>query len=166
MKKNIKIEDKRIYLKTLTEENASEKYCSWINDPSVHEYLESKKKTVEELKQYIKLRYNDPNCLFLGIFLKSNSSHIGNIKLEPIDFKNKEATLGILIGDKKFWNQGFATEALKLVVDYAFKELKLDEVNLGVYKENIGAIKVYKKTGFKIYDEDEKVYKMKVLKEN
>ena len=62
------------------------------------------------------------------------------------------------------WNKGYATEALKMVLDYSFNKLHLDEINLGVYKENTGAVKLYEKCGFKIYDEDDKTYKMKVIK--
>jgi len=164
MKKlNFKIEGNRIYLRSLTESDASERYCSWINDQEVNIYLDSKKITVNELKNYIRVRDKDPNCLFLGIFLKSNREHIGNIKLEPIDFIEKKATLGILVGDKDYWNKGIATEAIKLLISYTFEKLELNEINLGVYKQNFGAIKAYLKTGFKVFDEKEDAYKMRVL---
>jgi len=164
-KKELKIDGQRIYLRILTKYNGTEEYCSWINDKIVNEYLETKKTTIEELRDYIKIRYNDPNCLFLGIFLKDNNFHIGNIKLEPIDFNKKTGTLGILIGVKKFWIKGFGTEALKLLINYAFNTLDLEEINLGVYKENIAAINAYEKSGFTIFKENEKGYKMRVLKD-
>ena len=158
----IKIDGKRIYLRPLDENDASEDYCSWINDKEVNKYLESKKTTVENLKKYIIRRYYDPNCLFLGIFLKNKDIHIGNVKLEPIEFKKRIATLGILIGEKKSWNKGLATEALKSLIYYAFSNLKLDEINLGVQKKNIGAIRAYQKCDFRVYEETEKGYKMKL----
>ncbi|MGB2728969.1 MAG: GNAT family N-acetyltransferase [Halobacteriota archaeon] len=148
--KKIKIEGKKIYLKVLDEENATQEYCDWLNDPEVNEYLETKEATVEELKRYIKEKKESPNCLFLGIILKENNKHIGNIKLEPIDFNDKKATLGILMGDKEYWGIGIGTEATKLLVGYAFNSLDLKEVNLGVLSENKAAIKVYKKAGFQI----------------
>lgn len=164
VKKNINIEGERIYLRPLKEEDASEDYCSWINNMEVNKYIDSKETTIEELKNYINKRWYDPNCLFLGIFLKNKDIHIGNIKLEPIDFEKRKATLGILIGEKEYWNKGYATETLKTLTSYAFNSLRLNEINLGVYKENIGAIKAYEKTGFKIYEENERSYKMRVLK--
>jgi len=148
--KNLKIEGERIYLKSLTEKNATRKYCQWLNDPEVNKYLETRKATILQLKKYIKEKNQNPNCLFLGIFFKENNEHIGNVKLEPIDFKERKATIGILIGNKNYWGKGIGTEATKLLVDYAFKKLKLKEVNLGVISENKAAIKVYKKAGFKI----------------
>lgn len=164
VKKNINIEGERIYLRPLKEEDASEDYCSWINNMEVNKYIDSKETTIEELKKYINKRWYDPNCLFLGIFLKNKDIHIGNIKLEPIDYEKRKATLGILIGEKEYWNKGYATETLKTLTSYAFNNLRLNEINLGVYKENIGAIKAYEKTGFKIYEENERSYKMRVLK--
>ena len=164
VKKNINIEGERIYLRPLKEEDASEDYCSWINNMEVNKYIDSKETTIEELKKYINKRWYDPNCLFLGIFLKNKDIHIGNIKLEPIDYEKRKATLGILIGEKEYWNKGYATETLKTLTSYAFNNLRLNEINLGVYKENIGAIKAYEKTGFKIYEENERTYKMRVLK--
>ena len=43
----------RIYLKVLTENNATEEYCSWLNDAEVNRYLETRKTTIQELKEYL-----------------------------------------------------------------------------------------------------------------
>lgn len=164
LNKQILLEGQRIYLRILTVNDASEKYCSWINDSDVNRFLESKKITIEELQEYIEDKYNNLNCMFLGIFLKNNKVHIGNVKLEPIDLKEKKATLGILVGEKNYWGKGYATEALKLLINYCFNIIDLKEIDLGVKKNNIGAIKSYNKAGFKIYKETEKVYRMKIVK--
>jgi len=145
-----KLEGRKIYLKTLLAKNATEEYCNWLNDPEVNQYLETRKATISELGKYIKEKNENPNCLFLGIFFKENRKHIGNIKLEPIDFKNQKATISILIGEKDYWGRGIGTEAITLFVDYGFKNLNLKEINLGVISENKAAIKVYEKAGFKI----------------
>lgn len=148
--KKMKIGGNRIYLRKLDEKDATQKYCDWLNDPEVNKYLETKRATIEELRRYIKEKNKNPNCLFLGIFFKEDEKHIGNIKLEPIDFKNKKVTLGMLIGDKEYWGKGLGTEAAKLLVDWAFDNLELEEVNLGVISENKAAIRIYEKAGFRI----------------
>lgn len=144
------IDGERIYLRELNEEDASQNYRNWLNDPEVNKFLETKKTTIIELKEYIKEKKDNPNCLFLGIFLKDTKEHIGNIKLEPIDFENKEATLGILIGTKTYWGRSICTEAVKLLVNYAFNDLNMDRITLGVISENKAAIKCYIKAGFEI----------------
>lgn len=146
----MRINGRKIYLKTLTEKNATEEYCRWLNDPEVNKYLETRRATISELKKYIEEKNRNPNCLFLGIFYKKNNKHIGNIKLEPIDVRNHRATLGILIGDKNYWGKGIGTEAIKLLIDYAFNKLNLKEINLGVISDNKRAIRVFKKIGFQI----------------
>jgi spore coat polysaccharide biosynthesis protein SpsF (cytidylyltransferase family)/RimJ/RimL family protein N-acetyltransferase len=144
------INGKRIYLRELKGKDASQDYCNWLNDPVVNKFLETKKTTIEELRQYIKEKKENLNCVFLGIFLRDTNKHIGNIKLEPIDFKNKEATLGILIGNENYWGQSICTEAVKLLVNYAFNDLNLERIDLGVISENKAAIKCYLKAGFRI----------------
>ncbi len=137
-----------ITLRLLSEENATERYASWLNDPEVNKYLETRQVTVPELKEFIASKNSSDEALFLGIFWNENDLHIGNIKLEPIDFENKTAVVGILIGEKDYWGKGVATEAIKLISDYAFSELELKEVTLGVISEHIAAIKAYEKCGF------------------
>ena len=141
---------KRIYLRKLTSKDASQEYCEWLNDPEVNRYLETRKATIQELKDYIKKKNHSKKCLFLGIFDKKKKKHIGNLKLEPIDTKKKRATFSIMIGDKNYWGAGYGTEATKLIVDYAFNNMNLEYVNLGVISKNIIAIRVYEKVGFKI----------------
>ncbi len=146
--KETKINGEMIYLRELNETDASQKYCSWLNDPIVNKYLETRESTVEEVKEYIKNKRDNKNCLFLGIFSSENNIHIGNIKLEPIDFINRKAMLGMIIGDRDYWGKGIATEATKLVVKHAFEKMGLEEVNLGVIPENKAAVRVYEKVGF------------------
>jgi RimJ/RimL family protein N-acetyltransferase len=148
--KKIKIDGERIYLKSLVIKNATKEYCRWLNDPEVNKYLETRHATIGEIKKYIIEKNKSSNCLFLGIFVKKNKKHIGNVKLEPICFKTHKATFGILIGDKMCWGKGIGTDATKLIIDYGFKKLGLSKIDLGVISENVGAIKAYKKTGFKI----------------
>lgn len=148
--KKLKIDGKAICLSPLDESCATKEYCSWLNDPDVNKYLETKQATIAGIKKYIEEKNKNPNCLFLGIFSKKNQKHIGNVKLEPIDFKERKAIFGILIGDKSYWGKGIGTEATVLLVNYAFNNLKLKEIGLGVLLQNKFAIRVYEKVGFKL----------------
>ncbi|MFC1723149.1 GNAT family N-acetyltransferase [Nanoarchaeota archaeon] len=150
MIKDVMIIGDRIYLQNLTLEHASEEYAGWLNDSEVNRYLETRKATIDDLKQYIQKQIDNPNSLFVGVFDKESKTHIGNIKLEPIDWSRRTAVFGILIGDKNYWGKGIGTEATKLIVDFAFKSLDLKEIELGVISTNIPAIHVYKKVGFVI----------------
>jgi len=140
----------RIYLRRLELNDINKNYLSWLNDKKVNYYLETGHTPVSmtELRDYFNRVSNTENCIPIAIVCKKTDKHIGNLKLEPIDFKHKKATLGVLIGDKKYWGSGYGTDSLKVVLKYCFNNLNILRVNLGVYAEHKAAIKLYKKVGF------------------
>lgn len=143
------LKGERVYLRALTKADATPVYASWLNDGDINKFLATKSATIPELEEYINKKNSQSDALFFGIFLNSNDQHIGTVKLEPIDIVNKKATIAIMIGDKVSWGKGFAKEAMRVLIDYAFRALKIEEINLGVLLQNENAIKVYKKLGFK-----------------
>lgn len=151
----VTIRSDRFYLRVLEESDASEKYASWLNDPIVNKYLETKETTIEKLKKYINEKLESGTCLLFGIFLNENDQHIGNVKLELADFEEKHENLGIFIGERDYWGKGIATEVIGLITDYALNNLGVDKLCLGVLSGNDAAIRVYEKCGYKKF----KVYK-------
>lgn len=123
----------QIYLRRLTEDDATEKYVSWMNDPEVNQYLESRfvTHTIESTKAFIRSVTNDNNYQF-GIFLIETNEHIGNIKVGGINHNHKYGDIGFIIGEKAYWGRGIATEAIKLATDFAFNELHLHKLWGGV----------------------------------
>lgn len=73
---------------------------------------------------------------------------IGNSGFHNLDWRNRSAEVGILIGEKIFWNQGFGSEAVRLLVTHAFNTLNLHRVYLRVFEDNTRAIRAYEKAGF------------------
>lgn len=148
--KNIDIESERLTYKRVSSEHISEDYVSWINDSEVNRYLETRGNyTLDLLKAYIEQQYNKAT-FFWAIHLKDSNKHIGNIKIDPINFETKSGEYGILIGDKSNWGKGYASEATIRIIDYCFDELKLIKITLGVIEDNVSAVNLYKKLGFKI----------------
>jgi RimJ/RimL family protein N-acetyltransferase len=58
------------------------------------------------------------------------------------------AELGIHIGEKKYWNQGYGTKAIQLLLRHGFESLNLHRLWLRVFETNQGAIRSYEKAGF------------------
>lgn len=146
------IDGERIYLRIINLSDANKKYCRWLNDREINQYLESRfeKWSLKKLKDYIRKTKEDKDYIFLAIVTKDTNIHIGNIKLGPINRHHKFADMGIIVGDKAFWGKGVATEAIELMVSYAFNTLKLHKLTAGAYANNVGSIKAFKKAGFKI----------------
>lgn len=75
---------------------------------------------------------------------------IGFIVIHSIEWNNRAGLLAIGIGNAEDRSKGFGTDALKLILRYAFYELNLDRVGLEVIEYNGGGIRAYEKVGFQI----------------
>ena len=75
--------------------------------------------------------------------------HIGNIGLHDLDWKNRNAQLGVVIGEKAYWGLGYGTDAIKALLRFAFDEMNLHRVQLRVFEFNERAIRCYRRCGFR-----------------
>ena len=158
------INTERFQLKTLTVDDATEEYLSWFSSSKeVGEYIAYAKTNadINKLRQYVKEREDREDVLFLGIFTDSGQ-HIGNIKYEPINLKDKSATMGILIGDKEWRGKGVATEVIKDSGKYLKVNYKIKYIDLGVNKDNIAAVSAYKKMKFKVIKKTDHGFMMRL----
>jgi RimJ/RimL family protein N-acetyltransferase len=73
---------------------------------------------------------------------------IGNCSFHAIDWRNRSGEVGIVIGEKRFWNQGYGTETMHLLVKHGFETLNLHRIWLRVHATNLRAIRSYEKVGF------------------
>jgi len=144
------LEGERIYLREIRLSDVNENYHRWMNDPEVTRYLECRfsNNTMEAIKDYVETILQDRNNIFLAIILKNGHRHIGNIKIGPINRMHRFADVGLLIGEKDCWGKGYATEALRLVADYAFKTLNLHKLTAGAYATNKGSERAFIRAGF------------------
>lgn len=148
--KNGVIGGERIYLRRLVLADVTPRYCRWLNDPEVNRYLESRfrRHTLRSLERDVQGMLADARNVFFAIVLRDGDRHIGNIKLGPILKEHRLADMGILIGEKDCWGQGYAAEAIQLLVGYSFQVLRLHKVTAGCYASNQGSLKAFLKAGF------------------
>jgi len=97
----------------------------------------------------IKTRCADPNIILFTICTINPDRPVGLTAFFHIDWIGRVATYYIAIAESENWSRGYGFETTKLMVDYAFSTLNLNRVQLNVYKENLRAVSVYKKIGFK-----------------
>ncbi len=74
---------------------------------------------------------------------------IGFVALHSIEWNNHSGLLAIGIGESQNRNKGYGTDALKIILRYAFHELNLNRVGLDVIEYNTRAIRAYEKAGFR-----------------
>lgn len=148
MKSRVTLETQRLFLEPLSSSHASERYVNWLNDNEVNKYLETKSGyTIEKLNEYLE-SIEKSNIRAWAIHLKQTGTHIGNVKIDPISFRNRNAEYGILIGERKSWGKGYAYEASEKVFDFCFTDLNLRKITLGVVSANQSAVKLYERMGF------------------
>jgi [ribosomal protein S5]-alanine N-acetyltransferase len=144
------IEGERIFLRAVLASDVTERYARWMNDPEVSRFLESRFRpsSPETIAAYVRKMEEAPDFLFLAIVLKEGGLHIGNIKAGPIDWVHRFAEVSLLIGEKDCWGKGLGTEAIRLIVRFAFETLNLHKLTACAYADNHGSIKAFQKAGF------------------
>jgi ribosomal-protein-alanine N-acetyltransferase len=141
----------RLLLRDIQLDDATPTYMSWMNDPEVVRYTESRYSdhSLESLRKFILTNTESQNNLILAITTLSDNQHIGNIKLGNINFFHGSADIGIIIGDKRCWGKGYASETIELIIRYAFTTIGLIKLTAGVYAPNKNSTKAFEKKGFK-----------------
>jgi [ribosomal protein S5]-alanine N-acetyltransferase len=145
------LETPRLILRTMNAADASDRYLSWMRDPIVNQYLESRfslPECTQDLITFIENMNATPDSLLCGIFLREDLRHIGNIKVGPIVTRHARSEIGYLIGDREVWGKGYASEAISEICRYGFEELELAKITAGVYENNTSSAKALLKAGF------------------
>lgn len=89
----------------------------------------------------------DDNFLF-WIQILADGCLAGFISLDGISWAHGDTFISIGIGNRENWSQGFGTDAMKVILRYAFTELNLRRVSLNVFAYNLRALRSYEKAGF------------------
>lgn len=102
------------------------------------------------LKKYLENAHLDifeAKQLRLIIEEKTNKQPVGIIDIFDFNPQHKRAGVGILI-HKKYQKKGFASDALKLLINYCFAHLHLHQLYANISTENIKSIALFKKHNF------------------
>ena len=114
--------------------------------------------TLQDAERFLKMATSmDPQSFFA---IEYQGVYVGNISLMPgTDVYRKSAEIGYFIGEP-YWGKGIATAAVKLIIDYGFKQLGLSRIHTGVYEYNPASMHVLEKCGF----QKEGVFRKSVFK--
>jgi ribosomal-protein-alanine N-acetyltransferase len=142
----------RLTLRTLLPADCNERYVSWLNEPEINRYLETRyqpPQTLESVRDYVSAVATRSNEHMFGIFLDDGARHVGNIKVGPISSPHRVGDVSLLLGERDCWGKGIATEAIKAVSRYAFAKLDVRKLSASMYAPNCGSTRAFEKAGWR-----------------
>lgn len=141
------LKGRSIYLRPMTEEDTA-LIVKWRNEDFVRRnFIYQKPFTREGHLHWIETMVKTGKVVQFLIFTKEDVP-VGSVYLRDIDMDFRKAEYGIFIGEEAALSKGYGTEAAKLMILYAFQELKLHKLTLRVLADNERARKSYEKAGF------------------
>jgi len=125
----------------------------WVNDPEVVNnlsdiflYPHSLSETESFLNTMLEGKAKNKEFVIAD---KDSEAYIGQIGYINIDWKNRTAMMGIVIGSEQYRNKGYGTEAIRLFQDFTFNRLNLHKLELTLHDYNLQGYRCYVKCGFK-----------------
>jgi RimJ/RimL family protein N-acetyltransferase len=131
----------------------AESFSRWVRDSEYWRLANANPvrafsfKAVKEWQE--KEQENKQSDLFVfSIRTLEDNRLIGDVGLDGVLWNHGETFASIGIGDREYWGKGYGTDAMRLILRYAFFELNLQRVSLNVFDYNTRAIRSYEKLGF------------------
>lgn len=140
---------KRVYLRAIEKEDLIH-VRKWSNDPEIRRLTgEVTSMSQVDANKFLERAYSDNTREWFVIVIKENDRVIGEAGLLRMFHAWRTTDISIIIGEKDVWGKGYGTEAILLLIDYAFRRLNFHRVAIGVVGFNEKAIRFWEKIGFK-----------------
>lgn len=123
-------------------------FVKWFNDPEVTEFLlRSPPMGMDEEERWFDSLVSQEGRVF-SVETRQGKL-IGNLGIIHIDWAQRKADIGAVLGEKEYWSKGYGTEAITLLLGYMFEELNLNRIWLYCDESNVRAQRCYEKCGFR-----------------
>jgi RimJ/RimL family protein N-acetyltransferase len=142
-----KIDGERVFLSPISLEDA-ERYALWLNDLSTTRFLQLSTAQVTIHGERDAL-VNLSKAHNYAIVERTSGELLGNCGLMDLDHLHRTAEIGIFIGEESMRGRGYGTEAMRLLADYAFNVLNINNLMLRTYDYNDRGLASYHKLGFR-----------------
>jgi len=139
-----------ITLRPLKLNDIDDEYCNWYENNDGHlNYFSGSGKIFNRdiLLRDFESSIPDENYFHYLISEKSGA-RIGNIKIGPVDNKNKTSDLVCLIGNRSFIGKGIGSRAIAIASELAFKKHDIRRLHGGMHANNLSSIRAYTKAGW------------------
>jgi RimJ/RimL family protein N-acetyltransferase len=142
-----------VRLKAVEPESMAEAFSRWSQDTEYWRLMAgepAQPMAVKSTRAWLEdeLYQDPPAFIMFAIHSLEDDRLIGEIGFEDDDLPAGETFLSVGIGEREYWGKGYGTDALMVILRYAFTELNLERVSLTVSEYNPRAIQSYRKAGF------------------
>jgi RimJ/RimL family protein N-acetyltransferase len=147
------LQGQRVRLAALDPEKDAETIARWSFDAEYRRLLDSDPARPERaatVKAFLEKHAERDNSFGFAIRTLADDRLIGFVNLWIVSWASAEAFVGIGIGERAYWGQGYGTDAMRLALRFAFHELNLERVSLEALAANTRAIRSYEKAGFRL----------------
>lgn len=150
----MKLLTKRLHIRPITTMDYND-LCDYGCDEETGKYMMYWPKTKEEIIHFLEtstkaMNAEKPNWYEFAVELKAETKMIGNITLI---IKKEYIEIG-WISNKNYWNKGYMTEAVREILDYAFRVLEPSQIIATCTAKNIGSYRVMEKCGMQRIKEE------------
>ena len=122
----------------------------WINDPDVRQFLKRIFPAMEaDEREWLERTHKNPDKDVV-LMIVVDDQPIGTMGLHGINWKDRVATTGAMIGEKSYWGKGYGTDAKMALLNYAFNTLGLRKIMSRVYAFNHRSLAYSLHCGYKI----------------
>ncbi len=140
----------RVFLRALKAEDIPV-WHAWFNSSEVTQNINKGTFPVTEEGQrevFDALMKSRTDVQFGVVMKEDESLLVGVVGIHKIDWVHRTGDMSIVIGDRRFWGKGVATEAIALMTAHGFEKLNLRKITAGMWATNEGSRRSFEKNGY------------------
>ena len=143
-----------VHLSAMDADEISKSFSRWSRDTEFRRLLDSgAARTIspKDAKKWLEKELDEQsiNQHWFSIRKLDDDTLLGDIDLYVDNWPARDTYVGLGIGERDFWGKGYGTDAMKVILRYAFIEVNMNRVTLTVFEYNPRAIRSYEKAGFR-----------------
>ena len=139
-----------LFLQSISSDEISHTYLSWLNDENITRYLDfrNKKQSRASIISYVNSLRQKDECDLFAIFTKKSQTHIGNISIFESNRDLNYVGIGIMVGDYRSRELGLGAEALGIIIEYLFNNRYYARIEASSLRANRRSQKTLRSLGF------------------
>lgn len=145
---------KFVRLSAYDPEEMSKAFARWNRNSEYQRLLFGSPRGTPSIKAELKWMEEEvggmsPASYFFTMRTLVDDKLIGELSLDVVNWNGRDAFVAIGIGEPENWGKGYGTDAMNILLRFAFSEINLHRVTLSVFEYNPRAIRSYEKLGFR-----------------